>query len=331
VRPSGALTRALLLGSLGLALGTRVAHAREVQATGRISLRSFYSADTGGNRPFSITFLETDALVERLTDLDLRLMLDATFIADVHEANERRFGETEGVAQVRQLYVEQPLLGGVADVTVGRKLLAVAGNAWVDGLDLELWFDGKRSSVGAYGGLTPDRFDRSLTSKYQAAGGYATFHRDGLDVSAAYNAVLNEGAMDRQFAFNRVHWRVADGLFFSSYLVLDFVDRPEITTFLATVDYTPNRILNFTLNLSRYSLEQWRNQQVYRNVVEANQALILGDEVIDLVYNRARLSASARLWRTLYHYQSGELKVRSQDGREALFYTIGLREENLFK
>ena len=80
----------------------------------------------------------------------------------------------------------------------------------------------------------------------------------------------------------------------------------------------------------RYSLEQYRDQTVYRNIIEPNQALILGNEVIDLVYRRARFSASLRVNRSLYHYQMLEYKWRAQDGREALLYTIGAREEDLF-
>ena len=322
------LLNALALGAGVLGVAPTDAEAREATATGRVSLRSYYSADDAGYQPVGISFLETDLLAEKLTDLDLRLLLDATFIVDATEANERRFGETEGIGQVRQLFIEQPLLLGMVDVTVGRKLVFVAGNAWVDGLDLEFWFDQKRSSVGVYGGLSPDRFDRSITADYQAAGGYATFHRDGFDASVAYNTVLYQGELDRNYAFGRFHWKLAPGLFASSYLTVDFATDPQVTTLLATVDYTPTQVLNFSLNLSRYSVEQWRNQQVFRNVIEPNQALILGDEVLDLVYNRARLSGSLRLWRTLYHYQALEAKQRSQDDREAYFYTFGLREED---
>jgi hypothetical protein len=55
----------------------------------------------------------------------------------------------------------------------------------------------------------------------------------------------------------------------------------------------------------------------------------LGDEVIDLVYNRARLSVSYRFWRRFYQYQSIEYKRRSQDRRESWAYTIGLRNDDL--
>ncbi|MCA9545266.1 MAG: hypothetical protein KC613_12770 [Myxococcales bacterium] len=321
--------RRLLALCLTLSAATQMARAREVDVDGRVSLRGYYSADSAGYTPVGITFLETDAKVTGLTELELGLLLDATFILDATEANERRFGETEGIGQVRQLHVEQPRLLGRFDLSFGRKLLFEAGNAWVDGLDAEVWFDRRRASLGVYGGLSPDRFDRSLTPDYQAAGVYGTFHRDGLDLSAAYNALLFEGELDRHWAFNRAHWKAGDGLFLSSYLVVDFAERAAVTTWLGTVDYTPIPAVNLALNLSRYSIEQFRNQAVYRNVVEPNQALILGDEIIDLVYNRARLSASLRVWRTVYHYQSLELKQRSQDGRDSFLYTVGIRDDDL--
>ena len=59
-------------------------------------------------------------------------VLDATFIGDLTESNERRFGETETIQRVRQLYVIHPGIAGVLDISVGRRLIAEAGN-WVEG------------------------------------------------------------------------------------------------------------------------------------------------------------------------------------------------------
>ena len=78
-------------------------------------------------------------------------------------------------------------------------------------------------------------------------------------MSLAYNLILFQGSLDRQFLYQRTHYRIIKGLFASNYLILDFVDEPQITTFLGTLDYTPFKALNFTLNLSQYSLEQYRN------------------------------------------------------------------------
>jgi hypothetical protein len=319
-----------LRGALFAALLVGPAHARDVDVDGQVALRGYLSADDAGYDPVAITFLETDADVRGLTEGGLRLVLDATFILDATESTERRFGETEGIAQVRQLNVVQPGVFGRLDLTVGRSLLADAGNAWVDGLVARFHLLPEQASVGVYGGLGPDPYDRSLDADYQALGVFGAFRRAGIDANAAYNVVLNEGALDRHFLFNRVHWRLRPNLFVASYLVLDCTTRPELTTLLATVDYTPTPAVNLTLNLSRYSVEQYRNQQVYRNVIEPNQALILGDEVIDLVYERARFSGSLRLTGSLFHYQSVEVKHRSQDDRSGFHYVVGIRDDDLF-
>ena len=307
------------------------ASARSATADGQLSFRSYYSFDdseTYPRDPFSISFLETDLHARQLTDGGLSLDLDATFILDLDEANERRFGETERLDQVRQLSISHPL--GSWTLSLGRRLLSYAGNAWVDGLEARLSLDARRFFVGVYGGLSPDRFDRSISIEDQAAGAYLELIRKGLELSAAYNLILKKGALDRHFVFQRAHLKLLDELYYSHYLILDLINGLELTTGLVTLDFSPTRALNFALNLSQYSLERYRDQTVYRNIIEPNQALILGNEVIDLVYRRARLSASLRVNRSLYHYQMLEYKWRAQDGREALLYTIGAREEDLF-
>lgn len=302
----------------------------DASADGRLTLRSYLSGDnseTYDTPLISMTFLETDFHARGLTSLQLKLDLDATFILDIAKANERRFGETERLDQVRKISVSIP--AGAFSIALGRHLISTAGNAWVDGLDLKLEFDQRRAEVGVYGGLSPDRFDRSLTLDYQALGLYAGVHRNTLDLSGAYNLILNEGTLDRHFLHQRTHWQVIDGLFLSSYLILDLINGPEATTFLSTLDYTPIRPLNFSLSFTQYSLEQYRNQAIYRNVIEPNQALILGDEVINLTYQRLRFSASYRFieqWRT---YLSAELKSRGQDGRRAQVYISGVTCDDL--
>ena len=90
----------------------------------------------------------------------------------------------------------------------------------------------------------------------------------------------------------------------------------------------PTRQLTLSLNVSRYAIEQYRNAVIFQNVVEPNQALILGNEVINLVYNRARLSLSYRFLKRYYLYQMLEVKHRSQDGRQGALYTMGVRDND---
>jgi hypothetical protein len=276
-----------------------------------------------------LSFLEADLHLKNLTDQGLRLDLDSTFIMDYTQVAERRFGETERFDQIRNLALSQKI--GSLSLSLGRRLITQAGNAWVDGLQVSYLFDRQRSEVGLYGGLSPDRFDRSLTLDYQAMGLFVSAHRTGLDLSAAYNLILYKGALDRQFLHQRTHYRILEGLYWSNYLIVDVADEPQVTTLLTTLDYTPIRALNFTVNVTQYSLEQYRNQAVYRDIIEPNQALILGNEVIDLTYQRLRFSSSWRVTEALRPYLSVELKSRAQDGRKATIYVAGLHDDDLFK
>ena len=319
----------MALAALVLPVGE--AWSADTTLDGRVSLRGLFSDDDGDrdDSAVGILFLETDARADNLTKGGLRLVLDGTFMLDATEANERRFGATDSLQQTRQLFMELPGLKGKLDLALGRRLVTEAGNAWVDGFDLELHLS-EALSLGVFGGLRPDPIDYAPSTEAQAAGVYAHYIVQGLDASLGYSANLR-GGLDRQYLFNRVYYLVAEGLALSSYVVADFVDDPQITTLLSSVDYTPVERVNLTLNFTRYSLERYRDQTIYRNIIEPNQLLLLGDEVLDLVYNRARLSASIRFWERFFHYQMAEYKVRSQDGAEGWAYTIGIRNESVWE
>lgn len=323
------------------------AMAKEVDVDGRVALRALFSDDglriTERAQSVFIAFLETDARATNLTDGGLKLVLDGTFVLDATDTRERRFGRTESLDQIRQAYVEQPgLFGDRLDVALGRRLIAEAGNAWVDGLELRLHlFDG--GVLGAYGGLAPDPIAYGLDIDRQATGAYLGFHNDWLDASAAYNVEFNTrdaetvrgvdypapNLLDRQYGFGRVHLKLADGLYLATYALVDLIDEPQVTTLLASLDYKPIPSVELGLNVSRYSLARYWDEVIYQNVIEPNQALILGDEVLALSYDRARFSVGLRFG-PRYHYQSIEYKQRSLDGLDAWHYTIGIRDDDLF-
>jgi len=295
---------------------------------GRVALRGLYSvADGPVSKDVMFGFLDVDLWAKNVTGLGTGLVLDSTFLWDITKANERRFGETETIQQIRQLYVEQPKTLGSIKMSVGRRIITEAGNAWVDGVDARL-SPTSDLTLGAYGGLRPDPADYSVTTTYQTAGLYGLLRRPGLSADFGYNAIFRK-EFDRQYLYGRAHYRFTKSLYLSVYSIIDTLDEIEATTFLGTMDYSPAKGLNLTLNYSRYSVEAYRNQLIYRNITQLNQTLILGDEVIDLVYNRIRLSVSYRFWRRFYHYQSTEYKRRSQDRKESWSYTIGLRNNNL--
>lgn len=338
---------ALALGTVALLMGViPPAAAKEVDVDGRVALRALFSDDgleiTQRAQAVFIAFLETDAEVTNLTEGGLKLALDGTFVLDATDTRERRFGKTESLDQIRQAYVEQPDLFGVLDVAAGRRLIAEAGNAWVDGLELRLrFFDG--AVLGAYGGLAPDPIDYALDLDRQATGTYVGYRDERLDVSAAYNVEFNTRdaelyrgevqpapeLLDRHYGFGRVHLKIVDGLYIATYAVVDLATEPRVTTLLGSIDYKPSNKVELGINISRYSLAQYRDEIIYQNVVEPNQALILGDEVLDLSYDRARFWVGLRFG-PRYHYQSIEYKQRSLDGQDSWHYTIGLRDDDLF-
>lgn len=298
---------------------------------GRLSIRTIYSQDNDeliGRKVF-ITFVDMDLLGTQLSTSGLELELDSTFIWDETAANERRFGRTESIQRIRRATLAHPFFGRRVKAWVGRSLIGEAGNAWVDGLRLDWKFD-ESTSIGAYGGFRPRPLDYAVNTDYQTTGVYSRYRRDSrLEIDGGYNLIFRDG-LDRQFIFQRTHYRPNRTWSFFNYATFDATSDPEFSTLLGGVHVRPVPKITVSLNVSRYAIEQYRNTVIYQNVVEPNQALILGDEVINLVYNRARLSLSYRMFNDYYIYQMFEMKHRSQDGRQGALYTAGVRDDDFF-
>lgn len=297
---------------------------------GRFSTRTVYSVDDGAlQRRVLISYIDIDLLGKSLTETGLTLELDSTLIWDDTEVNERRFGRTESIQRIREANLSHPFYGQRLQVTFGRTLIPESGNAWVDGLNLDFTLK-KGLNLGLFGGLRPIPLTYAPNMDYQTAGTYARY-RDGsrLEVDGGYTLIFRDG-VDRQSLFQRSHFRPNKVWSFFNYTTYEASETPDFSTFLAGIHVRPIPGLTVALNASRYSVEQYRNTVIYQNVIEPNQILLMGDEVIELVYNRARLSISSRFKRRYYVYQMLEIKHRSQDGRQGALYTMGARDDDFW-
>jgi hypothetical protein len=297
---------------------------------GRFSTRTVYSTDNGVvERQILISYIDVDLLGKNLTDSGLELELDSTLIWDDTEANERRFGRTESIQRIREANLSHRFMGSSLKLSAGRILIPESGNAWVDGANAEVEVT-KGTRLGLYGGLRPLPLTFAPSTDYQTTGTYFKY-RDGsrLELDGGYNLVFR-GGLDRQSVFQRSHFRPNKVLSIFNYMTFEASDSPDFSTLLAGVHLKPNKRVTVSLNASRYSVEQYRNTVIYQNVIEPNQILLLGGEVVDLVYNRIRLSVSSRFKRRYYVYQLLELKHRSQDGRQGALYTTGVRDDDLW-
>lgn len=297
---------------------------------GRLSTRTVYSTDSGAlERQVLISYIDVDLLGKRLTDSGLELELDSTLIWDDTKANERRFGRTESIQRVREANLSHHFLGARLKASFGRILIPESGNAWVDGANVDIELQ-KGTNLGLYGGLRPLPLTYAPNTDYQTVGSYVRY-REGsrLELDGGYNLVFR-GGLDRQSVFQRSHFRPNKKFSVFNYMTLEASDSPDFSTILAGIHLKPMRGLTVALNASRYSVEQYRNTVIYQNVIEPNQILLLGGEVVDLVYNRVRLSVSNRFKRRYYVYQLLELKHRSQDGRQGALYTTGVRDDDFW-
>ncbi len=323
-----------------------------VTTDGRLSVSDAFVFD---NKDFDahLIFLDVDLGLRRLAQvgeghlnfkLDSRFMFDLTqdrnistseFTGVAVKNNERRFGETQTPADVRELYVELADLGSL-DLQVGRVWIYQAGGAWADGANLIYHFDSQWAQ-GLFGGLRPDPFDYLPTTNRQTAGTFTEFTGDRAIFSAAYTAELLDGELDRHFAFSRGHWSVPMGdftrsLFLSYFASIDLpnsgaeVDSPTATTFFTNATWWVTDNLNFSTHYARFATSKLRDPAQTAIKAEPNQEAILGNQVAQGPYDQIRLSAVQRF--DHYHvYQQIDFRSRKLlDQERAIYYSAGVRD-----
>ncbi len=327
--------------------------AADTSYQGRLAARHVITTDSQGFQA-QLLFFDADLDVKELARfgdkgrlnfmLNSRFLLDFTqsqrisnneFTGDGIQLNERRFGQTQTFADVRELYVEAEDLGPV-DIRAGRVWLFQAGGAWADGAQLQYNLS-RNWSTGIFGGLQPDPFDYLPTADRQTAGTYAAYEADRFQFSGAYTAQLFGGNLDRHYLFSRAHWSVPTGnwgksLFLSYYASLDLpnadaqVDDPVLTSFFTNATYWANNTLNFSVHYARFATSRLADPRQNRFAAEENQRPLLGNVINQGAYDQVRLSAVQRF--SHYHvYQQIDIRDRNLlDQRTAIYYRAGIRD-----
>lgn len=344
--------------AIDASIGARGGLSDETTIDGKVSVRDVFSTTNqqlqGQDLAVHLIFIDLDLDARNLATFGergrLNFKLDSRFLNDLTQGdkvstneftttpvgrNERRFGETQTFADVRDLYVEAEDLGST-DLRLGRVWLYQAGGAWVDGLDLEFKFN-QRWSLGGFGGLAPDPFDYLPTAERQTAGSYVAYEADRVQFSTAYTSQLFDGGLDRHYVFSRGHWSVpvedwGKSLFLSYAATLDLPnseagqDDPVLTTFFTNVSWWANNTLNFGANYARFATVRLADPRQRRFNAEENQQELLGQEINQGAYDQVRLSAVQRF--SHYHvYQQIDIRDRDLlDKRQAIYYRAGVRD-----
>ncbi|MBH24154.1 MAG: hypothetical protein CMH57_06820 [Myxococcales bacterium] len=320
----------------------------EARVDGRLALRDVYSFDNQTPWDVHILFLDSDVRAYDVAEvgsgalnlrLDSRLLFDLTQDDRVSEPsdtspglqrNERRFGVTQTVTDIRLLYAELEHLGPV-DATLGRIWFYEAGGAWVDGGALKLHLSDDWS-VAAFGGLAPDPIDWDLDTQRQTGGGFLAYRTRRADASLAYTTQLYDGALDRHYAFSRGHWSVPVGdtvqsLFLSYYGSLDLQNEdPVLTTVFTNASCWLNSTLNLSAHYARFATSRLRQTQQGPRP-EDNQRDLLGEEINTGSYDQVRLAAAERFGGHYYLYQQLDYRQRDLLDRDsATYYRAGIRD-----
>ncbi len=315
---------------------------------GRLSLRDAYSTDNQTEHDVHILFLDTDIRGRNLADIGggtLHFRLDGRFLYDltgdevvsqseyssqVVKRNERRFGETQTFADVRELRVDLEGLGSV-DVGLGRQWFASAGGAWVDGGSVRVRF-GDDWSTSVFGGLQPDPFDYLPTLDRQTGGAFVAYEGLNAQSSFGYTLTVFDGRLDRHWVFSRGHWAVPAGewaksLHLSYYLSTDLQgETPVVTAGFLNASYWLNETLNFSTHYARFATVKLRDLRQQGFNPDLQQQGVLGQAVNTGSYDQLRLSATQR-YNHYNLYQQIDFRQRDTiDRRSAIYYRAGVRD-----
>lgn len=319
---------------------------------GRVSLRDAYSTDNQTEHDVHILFLDADLRGRNLAEIaggKLHFRLDGRFLYDVTgdevvssseyssqvvKRNERRFGETQTFADVRELKVDLEELGSV-DVGLGRQWFAEAGGAWVDGAKVRLRFD-DRWSTSVFGGLQPDPFDYLPTVDRQTGGAFVAYGGNTAQSSIGYTLTIFDGRLDRHWLFSRGHWSVPVGnwgksLHASYYASVDLQgDTPVLTTGFLNASWWVSENLNFSSHYARFATVKLRDLRQQGFNADLQQQNLLGQVVNTGPYDQLRLSATQRYSHYNLYQQIDFRRRDTIDQRSATYYRAGLRDSGLF-
>ena len=351
----------VVLASLALGVGAQaqsvsssapVTGPDATRVDGRLSLRDAYSTDNQTANDIHILFFDADVRGRNLAEIaggTLHFRLDGRFLYDITgdevvsrseyssqvvRRNERRFGETQTFADVRELKVDLEGLGAV-DVGLGRQWFPEAGGAWVDGGRVRLHF-GEAWSTSVFGGLQPDPFDYLPTVDRQTGGAFVGYEGLHVQSSFGYTLTVFDGRLDRHWVFSRGHWAVPVGtwgksLHTSYYLSADLQgDSPVVTAGFVNASYWLNETLNFSAHYARFATVKLRDERQRGFNADLQQQGVLGQVVNTGPYDQLRLSATQRY--SHYNlYQQLDLRQRDTiDQRSAIYYRAGVRDSALF-
>jgi len=325
---------------------------------GRLSLRDVFSVDSQTDNDIHILFADADFRgldMARVADAKLNVRLESRFLLDftqdeglantslftdeagARQRNERRFGETQTVADVRSAFAELEGLGRF-DLSAGRIWFFESGGAWVDGLAATFHFADQWGAT-LFGGLQPDPYSYGLTAARQTAGTFVAFEDRTASWSLGYTLDLLDGGIDRHFVSSRGHWAVpwtaVRGFFLSYYLTADLQTEasPQLTTAFANSSLWVNDTLNFGLNVARFSNIQYvrSHAETGGNFAEPNQRSLLGLDTNLGTYDQVRFSTAERFG-GVYLYQQIDLRRRDTIAPgDATYYSVGVRDSDLLE
>jgi hypothetical protein len=292
---------------------------------GRVYVSDYYSVD-GGDYNFHI-------LTARLNVYKLEEKKPGIFFEFDGRARKKIFnGDLR--ANVPEYKISEVWLGYVFP---GQKWKAIAGrqyinqlyNTYLDGLNVNYSFK-EGLGVGVFGGLAPDKYDDSFSTKFRSAGIYGFLDRTDHKISLGYENLTYDGETDREYFSIRVYSKL-DKKFrlnaLSSVTKNQITNKPEMENANVNLLYSHSRKLRFNVFFNYYrTIKYFESSKYYFEFSDLSDSYFLDNNS----QTRTGARVDYKILKGLKIYASTSYQKRTLDNEDAIRFTGGIRKYDIY-
>ena len=292
---------------------------------GRVYASDYYSVD-GSNYTFHI-------LTARLNVYKLEEKKPGIFFKFDGRARKKIFnGDLR--ANVPEYKISEVWLGYVFP---GQKWQAIAGrqyinqlyNTYLDGLNINYSFK-EGLGVGVFGGLAPDKYDDSFSTKFRSAGIYGFLDRTDHKISLGYENLTYNGETDREYFSIRAYSKLNKKFrlnALSSVTKNQITDKLEMENANANLLYSHSRKLRFNVFFNYYrTIKYFESSKYYFEFSDLSDSYFLDNNS----QTRTGARVDYKIIKGLKIYASTSYQKRTIDNEDAIRFTGGIRKYDIY-
>ncbi|HLG20948.1 MAG TPA: hypothetical protein VI895_14180 [Bdellovibrionota bacterium] len=244
--------------------------------------------------------------------------------------------------ELRQLNVELPKMGGIADVWFGRQLVYEAGGANFDGLR-GVFHVGESVDIGLFGGLGvdprnlagyigPAYRDNPFTLDFQTAGFYSSYRGERIKADGGFESLFFKGHADRMTLFSQGFFNLDRVWSFSGFVRGALIGSRGLENLNGTVTARPTSRVTNNLSFERFRAFVFKksNDSAIPVPTGISSSFVNNIDVDTSSYNTVKDHVMLRVFERNFIFGAVSFTRRTFDDENQMRYTIGYRDPRLF-